>query len=89
MLSWSRLVRYENHDGQIRYGEPVLPSPDSDIIQLAGKGDLEAKVCEGIDALSAQPTSKIEAVKTLLAPLTEAEVPYVRCVGLNYKSHSE
>lgn len=89
MTSWSRLIRYENDQGQIRYGEPVLSDNDIDILKLAKDGTLTAKVCSGHNALSARPTDQIENVKTLLGPLTEEEVPYIRCIGLNYKSHSQ
>jgi len=89
LVQWNRLVRYVADDGSIRYGEPVLPDTKSDINQLALEGNLQVVVLEGADVLSATPTNKKEIVKTLLGPLTPKDVPYVRCIGLNYKSHSQ
>ncbi|THX22561.1 hypothetical protein D6C90_05069 [Aureobasidium pullulans] len=87
LVKWERLVRFVSVDGSIKYGEPILSNADSDIHQLALDGKLEVTVLEGADVLSALPTDRKEAVKTLLGPLTPKGVPYVRCIGLNYKSH--
>lgn len=38
--------------------------------------------------LSAQVTSNILTVKSLLAPLAREEVKLVRCLGLNYADHA-
>lgn len=89
LVKWERLVRFVSVDGLIKYGEPILSNADSDVHQLALDGKLEVTVLEGADVLSALPTDRKEAVKTLLGPLTPKGVPYVRCIGLNYKSHSE
>ena len=88
--AWSRLVRYEAEDGAIKYGEPVVEDDEhADVGQLAQKGQLKVKVCEGSDPLSARPTEHVERVKRLLGPLEPKDVPTIRCIGLNYKSHSE
>jgi hypothetical protein len=89
LVQWTRLVRYVSNAGITGYGEPILPDPNSDINQLALDGKLEVVVLEGVDVLTATPTDKKEIVKTLLGPLTAKDVPYVRCIGLNYKSHSQ
>lgn len=92
IVAWDRLVRYESEDapGHAKYGEPLLEnsSPD-DIADLAASGNLWVKVLEGSDALSAKPTENKEKVSKLLGPLAAEEVPIVRCIGLNYKTHSE
>ena len=88
LTSWDRLVRYISAtDGEERYGEPILDSPEADIAALARDGNLEVNILEGSDALSATPNGKTDKVKTLLGPLREQEVPIIRCIGLNYKTH--
>lgn len=92
LVSWDRLVRYIPADGSadVRYGDPILPdgSTGSEIVEWAEQGKLQVKVLEGSDYLSATPTDRTEAVKALLGPLEPRDVPIVRCIGLNYKSHS-
>lgn len=88
IVDWDRLVRYISAtDGQEKYGEPILDSPDADIAALARDGKLEVKILKGDDPLSAKQTGKNDKVKTLLGPLREQDVPIIRCIGLNYKSH--
>lgn len=89
IVSWSRLVRYVGHDGNIRYGEPVSEANDQDIAALAERGELHVHVCDGKTALTAQPTGQVEKAQKLLGPLQHAEVPIIRCIGLNYKTHSQ
>ena len=90
LTKWSRLVRYRDSEGSIKYGEPIL-SRDSneDIASLARTGQLRVHVCNGHNALEASPTDSVEEVKELLGPLAPTEVPIIRCIGLNYKTHSE
>jgi hypothetical protein len=85
-------VRYASADapGHIKYGEPIIGEADVDnIAELARLGYLEVRVLEGSDALSAKPTGLRENVGKLFGPLAASEVPIVRCIGLNYKTHSE
>ena len=88
-VKWSRLVRYENDSGSAKYGEPIIgDSSSNDIAYLAREGKLTVHVCDGESALEAKPTSRVEKVERLLGPLVPQEVPIIRCIGLNYKSHS-
>ena len=87
MVSWKRLVRYRNGHGSTRLGEPQVANGD-DVLALALDGKLEVEVFSGIDPLAATPTGQKEVVKELLAPLVPSDVPFVRCIGLNYKTHS-
>ncbi len=73
----------------MRYGVPILPTPNDDVAELASGGQLKVGICEGSDALSARPTEQVEMVKTLLGPLAASEVSIIRCIGLNYKTHSK
>lgn len=90
LTAWSRLVRYESaKDGSIRYGDPIVNEDRPDIDALAQKGGLKVKVLEGPTPINAKPTGEEDEVKRLLGPLTPKDVPIIRCVGLNYKTHSE
>ncbi|KAF2188153.1 hypothetical protein K469DRAFT_567098 [Zopfia rhizophila CBS 207.26] len=89
LVSWTRLVRYValEAEGTVRYGEPILSDETNDISKLVSSGQLKVKVCEGNDPLAANPTEQIQTVKTLLGPLEAKDVPIIRCIGLNYKTH--
>nr|POE99399.1 hypothetical protein CFP56_52791 [Quercus suber] len=90
---WDRLIRYVSaRDGQVRYGEPILPanaSPSPDIDALALSGQLTVTILKGATPFLAEPTGEQDSVATLLGPLTPHDVPIVRCTGLNYKAHSK
>jgi hypothetical protein len=89
LTAWKRLIRYVSTDGTTRYGEPILSGSNTDIDALAQSGELKVIVLEGANPWDAQPTGKEDSVKTLLGPLTPDDVPIVRCVGLNYRTHSK
>jgi hypothetical protein len=90
LTSWDRLVRYVSaKDGKIRYGEPIVSDSKPDIDQLAQDGKLEVNVLEGPTPVEAKATGEKDSVKQLLGPLTPKDVPIIRCVGLNYKTHSK
>lgn len=89
LTQWDRLVRYvSSNDGKTRYGEPIVEGAKPDIDQLALDGKLKVKVLEGANPWTAQHTGEEDSVKSLLGPLTPEQVPIIRCVGLNYKTHS-
>ena len=90
ITSWERLVRYISaKDGKIRYGEPIVSDEKPDIDQLAQDGKLEVNILEGANPIEAKSTGEKDTVKQLLGPLTPKDVPIIRCVGLNYKTHSK
>lgn len=92
LVAWDRLVRYipTGDSATVRYGEPIVASSDSALVaQLADEGKLRVKVLEAAHPLDAKPTGAVEGVKKLLGPLEPADVPIIRCIGLNYKSHSK
>lgn len=87
--SWSRLVRYQSAEsGPVQFGEPIVSDGNADISGLARTGQLQVTVYEGSNPFSLQPTARTEAVHRLLGPLAPEHVPIIRCIGLNYKSHS-
>lgn len=89
-IAWTRLVRYiaEGSDEQVKYGEPILLNSTDDIAKLMRTSQVKVRVCDGTDPFSAIPTNRIEIVRKLLGPLEPKDVPIVRCIGLNYKTHS-
>jgi hypothetical protein len=92
LTAWKRLVRYVSaQDGSIKYGEPIVPPNEKypDIDALAQYNSLRVRVLAGDSFISAKPTGEEDEVKQLLGPLTPKDVPIVRCVGLNYRTHSK
>jgi len=88
LIAWDRLVRYVSaSDGTVKYGQPILDSPDANVAALAKEGKLEVHVAEGSDPLAARPGSQKDQVKSLLGPFRVEDVPIIRCIGLNYKTH--
>lgn len=94
MSSWSRLIRFTpaSSPNTELYGEPI-GSDFSDIGSLLERGTLEARVvkvgADGPLAADVQVTDKVEKVGKLLSPIAQKDCPIVRCIGLNYKAHSE
>lgn len=90
-LVWQRLIRFETPDGRILRGEPILPSPEFDIGLAEASDLLHAKVISGGDIFATDGTTvvtdEIVPVNRVLGPLTQEDVPILRCVGLNYAKH--
>ncbi|GAC95151.1 fumarylacetoacetate hydrolase [Pseudozyma hubeiensis SY62] len=74
-LPWTRLVRFVDQQGVICYGN------------LFNEGDDHAQLLEGEGPFSLRATGKQVAIGKILGPLTPADVPLVRCIGLNYATH--
>lgn len=88
-LPWTRLVRYSSTlDGPVKYGEPIVDNETTDIAQLAKDGILEVTQLVGDNPFSLQTTSTTETVYKLFGPFEPKDVPIIRCIGLNYKTHS-
>ncbi|KAH7139927.1 hypothetical protein B0J13DRAFT_505294 [Dactylonectria estremocensis] len=88
-ISWDRLVRYlplGDDEGPARYGEPIITGSEA-VDELASSGALTVKVLEGPSPFDVRDTGKVDKVGKLLGPLTPEDVPIVRCIGLNYKTH--
>lgn len=90
-VAWKRLIRFEATDGRILYGEPILPSEEYDLGLVNVDDNLTAKIIKGQDIFSeagdTHVSDEIAGVRKVLGPLTAAEVPILRCVGLNYAKH--
>ena len=88
--AWNRLIRFVATDGRTLYGEPIMPEGDFDLGTTTETTGLKAKVIQGDDLFSsARVTDEVVTVKRLLGPLAQKDVPVLRCIGLNYASHSE
>lgn len=89
--AWQRLIRFVATDGRTLYGEPILPSPDFDLGNTTAGTGLKAKVIAGTDLFDTTGATKVSeevvTVQKLLGPLAQEDVPIVRCIGLNYKTH--
>jgi hypothetical protein len=89
---WTRLIRFLSTDGKIYHGEPLAAASELDLGRVTEKDGLKAKVIEGSDLFDTtgetKVTEKTVDVKEILGPLTRADVPVIRCIGLNYAKHS-
>lgn len=92
-VSWSRLIRFVPAGrSEVLYGEPVATNYD-DIGAVADAGELQAKVIV-VDASGplspfAKVTDEVVRVGKLLGPLDWDNCTDIKCIGLNYKKHSE
>jgi hypothetical protein len=78
--SWSRLVRFHpsSTPSSILIGEPVDTTLDVGVATYEGK-DVEVDVYSGTSILQAgEKTGRKESIGTLLSPLAEEEVRYLR-----------
>ncbi|KIM74991.1 hypothetical protein PILCRDRAFT_827697 [Piloderma croceum F 1598] len=86
---WNRLIRFVAVEtSQVHIGQPVDPVLD---VGLAVYQMQPVKAFEILGTAldpSAQVTSNVLTVKSLLAPLAREEVKLVRCLGLNYADHA-
>lgn len=91
-LPWKRLIRFIATDGRLLRGEPILPTPTTDLGFITESDKLQVRVLEGEDIYDTTGkthfTDEIVTVQTILGPLAQNEVPILRCVGLNYAKHS-
>ncbi|KAH7625218.1 hypothetical protein B0T09DRAFT_394076 [Sordaria sp. MPI-SDFR-AT-0083] len=89
--AWQRLIRFVATDGRTLRGEPIMPSDEFDLGTTAEATQLKARVIRGDDIYdttgATSITDEIVTVKKLLGPLTPADVPILRCIGLNYLAH--
>lgn len=84
LIVQQRLIRFLAKDGQIYYGDAILPSGVSDISKAA-----TAKVIKGDIFGRHEVTDQIAEVRTLLSPLAREDIPTVRGLGLNYEQHAK
>jgi hypothetical protein len=87
---WSHLIRFLN-SGVEYYGDAIFPPGTGvqDIVKLAESGRLRAWVVENHPITSGHVSNTELPVDKLLSPMTKAQVPVIRCIGLNYVKHSK
>lgn len=78
------MIRFLATDGQIYYGDALLPAGVTDIAKVT-----QAKVIQGDIFSQYLITDKVAQVKLLLAPLARRDIGTVRCLGLNYEQHAK
>lgn len=93
-LAWERLIRFIATDGRVLRGELLsCQGTDLDPGRKSQDAPLEARVLSGNDIYDVtgmtKLTDEIVTVKKLLGPLTQEDVPIIRCIGLNYATHSK
>jgi hypothetical protein len=92
-VAWERLIRFIATDGRTLYGEPILSSPEVDLSTTTAETKLQAKVNVGSNIYNetgaTRVTAEVVTAHKLLGLLTNEDVPILRCVGLNYKTHSQ
>lgn len=87
-MSWQRLIRFTDEAGEAKYGEPIIDNAD-DLQPLVERGLLSARVWTGHGPFGLQHTGEQCKVRQLLPVVTPADVPIVKCIGLNYAKHSK
>jgi hypothetical protein len=83
---WKRLIRFRDDNDFEHYGEPRIDDSEDLLAKL--NNDLEAEVLEGDNLFEVKSTGRIVPVKEIVNLLQGKDVPTVRCIGLNYKTHS-
>lgn len=78
------MVRFLAKDGQIYYGDAILPAGVKDISKAT-----QAKVIKGDVFGQYTVTEQVADVRLLLAPLARKDIGTVRCLGLNYEQHAK
>lgn len=90
-VPWKQLIRFVAEDNRVLRGEPILPDSEFDLGATTEDSKLQAKVIQGDDIYDTTGktlvTDEVVTVKRLLGPLAQADVPILRCVGLNYQKH--
>ena len=86
-MAWSRLVRFLDDEDKIVFGEPEIKTAAKLLEKYEAKA-LYASQFEENNLFALSPTGRRVRVKRLLEVLTPADVPIVRCIGLNYMKHS-
>lgn len=79
-----RLIRFLAKDGNIYYGDAILPAGATDIATAT-----MARVIQGDIFGQHRVTDQVAEVKMLLAPLAMKDIKTVRGLGLNYKQHAK
>ncbi|CDS04177.1 hypothetical protein LRAMOSA07132 [Lichtheimia ramosa] len=81
---WTRLIRFEDYQGNIHYGQPILHDNEMTLADVTS-GNIKAHLIEGDIFGAHRVTSTLVPVKRILAPLLPS---FYRGIGLNYYQHA-
>ncbi|KAM5344632.1 hypothetical protein ACJ41O_013167 [Fusarium nematophilum] len=84
--SWTRLIRFVDDSGNETFGEPII-ADDKEFAERLANNDLWAVEYKGKNPVSELVKGDKVHVKALRDLLRPADVPIVRCIGLNYIKH--
>ncbi|CAG7936883.1 unnamed protein product [Penicillium salamii] len=88
MPFWTHLIRFiAVEDSQVHLGQLVDTSRDVGRDSVDGI-EIAAKIIEGT-IFDGRVTDETMHVKQLLAPVTQDQCSYIRCLGLNYMDHAK
>lgn len=87
-MAWSRLIRFVADEDNVSFGEPCIERA-AELVEKLELGQLHAAELVGDNPFALSATGKQLHVKRLLGILTPADVPIIRCIGLNYMKHSK
>ncbi|KAF4122643.1 2-keto-4-pentenoate hydratase/2-oxohepta-3-ene-1,7-dioic acid hydratase (catechol pathway), partial [Geosmithia morbida] len=79
-----RLVRFVATDGQVYYGDAVLPAGETDISKAR-----TARIIDGDVLGRHHVTDQVATIRHLLSPLSPSQTGTLRCLGLNYALHAK
>ncbi|KAK5271633.1 hypothetical protein LTR96_003458 [Exophiala xenobiotica] len=85
-MAWKRLIRFKTLEGEVHFGDPIIDAAE-ELTEKLWSRTLEADILQGADIPNLRPTGSKARVAELIGPLTPAEVPIVKCIGLNYMKH--
>lgn len=86
-MAWSRLIRFLDDEDNITFGEPEIKTA-AELLEKYQQKALYATVFAGNSPFALSAIGRKVPVKRLLEVLAPADVPIVRCIGLNYMKHS-
>ena len=90
IMVWNKLIRFVSGE-KIYYGQPI-EAEGLDFQKAASGRSIRARVLavpNGIFGPGVAETGELLTVDKLLAPLARSDVPAIKCIGLNYKKHSQ
>ena len=86
-MSWTRLIRFIDDDGNEKFGEPCITNEQS-LNDLLEQSELWAVELKGESLLSHMTRGNKVHVKAMIDLVRPSDVPIIRCIGLNYIKHS-
>lgn len=87
-MAWKRLIRFVDDNDFESFGDPCIDSAD-ELYNLLEAGSLFAIQYTGATPTGPLVRGERTHVKALRDLFRSADVPIVRCIGLNYMKHSK